>query len=125
MARKRSFARRGEVYRVAFGPLDPAAGHVIRNSRPAVVISNDHLNELADTVLVMPITSGAHTYYHWIALVPPEGGVTTPSRIITEQIQAIDKRRLERRLGAVSAQTMAQIEAASRDHCGLPEGRVV
>ncbi len=38
--------------------------------RPSVVISNDHTNELATTALVMPITAGHYSYYHWIALLP-------------------------------------------------------
>lgn len=122
MARKqRTFPRRGEVYRVRF---DPVVGHEIRKSRPAVVVSNNHMNELAATVLVMPITAGHFPYYHWIAINPPEGGVTKRSSIVTEQIRAIDKRRLSRRLGDVSAETMAKIEDAIRDHFGLPEGRV-
>src|SRR5262245_37591375 len=100
MARKQtSFPRRGEVFRVQF---DPAVGHEIRKYRPAVVISNDHMNELAATVLVMPITTGRYAYYHWIEIEPPEGGLTKPSSIVTEQIRAIDKRRLHRRLGAVT-----------------------
>ena len=83
-----AFPRRGGVYRVRF---DPAEGHEIRKSRPAVVVSNDHMNELAATVLVMPITSGQYSYYHWIALQPPEGGLTKPSSIVTEQVRAVDK----------------------------------
>jgi mRNA interferase MazF len=58
---KGTFPRRGSVYRVRF---DRAEGHEIRKSRPAVVVSNDHMNELAATVLVMPITSGHYAYYH-------------------------------------------------------------
>src|SRR5438876_9331993 len=101
---KMAFPRRGSVYRVRF---DPGEGHEIRKTRPAVVISNDHMNELAATVLVMPITGGHHRYYHWIALQPPEGGLKRPSSIVTEQIRAIDKRRLQRRLGLLRPQTMA------------------
>jgi mRNA-degrading endonuclease toxin of MazEF toxin-antitoxin module len=83
------------------------------------------MNELAATVLVMPITSGYYAYYHWIALVPPEGGVTKPSSIVREQIRALDKNRLQRRLGAISPATMGRIEDAIRDHFGLPESRVL
>jgi mRNA interferase MazF len=104
--------------------FDPAVGHEIKKSRPAVVVSNDHMNELAATVLVMPITSGTFPYYHWLGLTPPEEGVSKPSSIVTEQIRAIDKRRLGPRLGAVGAVTMAKIEDAFRDHFGLPEGGV-
>lgn len=55
MARRRSFPRRGSVYQVS---LDPTVGHEIRKSRPAVIVSNNHMNELAATVLIMPITAG-------------------------------------------------------------------
>ncbi len=81
---KAAFPRRGGVYRVRF---DPAEGHEIRRSRPAVVVSDDHMNELSATVLVMLITSGQYAYYHWIALEPPEGGLTKPSR--DEWVKAI------------------------------------
>lgn len=122
MAGKRSFPRRGSVYLVA---LDPAIGHEIRKTRPAVVVSNDHMNELAETILVMPITAGRHRYYHWIVLDPPEGGVTKPSSIVTEQVRAIDKTRLRRRLGLLRSTTIAKIEQAIRDNFGLPESDVL
>jgi mRNA interferase MazF len=118
MARRRSFPRRGEVFRVR---LDPAVGHEIRKTRPVAVVSNDHMNELSATVLVMPITAGVYDYYHWITIKPPEGGLTKTSSLVTEQIRAIDKRRLERRLGRLSDATMRKIEDAIRDHFGLPE----
>ena len=119
---KAAFPRRGGVYRVRF---DPAEGHEIRKSRPAVVVSNDHMNELAATVLVMPITSGQYAYYHWIALQPPEGGLTKPSSVVTEQVRAVDKRRLGKQLGRLTPATMTAIEEAIRDHFALPEGRVL
>lgn len=116
MPRFAPFPRRGSVHLVHF---DPARGHEIRKTRPAVVISNDHMNELAATVLVMPITAGQYPYYHWIPLKPPEGGVKKPSSIVTEQIRAVDKQRLGRRLGSVRPETIALIEDAIRDHCAL------
>lgn len=122
MPEQRIFPRRGSVYRVRF---DPTVGHEIRKTRPAVVVSNNHMNELAATVLVMPITAGHFSYYHWIELSPPEGGLKKPSSIVTEQIRAIDKRRLRQRLGDVGPETMARIEQAIRDHFGLPEGGVL
>lgn len=121
MPAKRSFPHRGSVYTVQ---PDPTIGHEIRKYRPAVIISNDHMNELSHTVLVMPITTGHFPFYHWIPLKPPEGGVTQPSSIVTEQIRAVDKRRLKKHLGMVTQQTMAKIEDAIRDHFGLPESGV-
>lgn len=122
MSLRQATPRRGSVYLIQF---DPAVGREIRKTRPAVVISNDHMNELAATVLVMPITGGHHAYYHWIPLDPPEGGLTKRSNIVTEQIKSVDRRRLLRRLGSLRRGTMDQIEQAIRDHCGLPEGRIL
>ncbi|MEX2120493.1 MAG: type II toxin-antitoxin system PemK/MazF family toxin [Pirellulales bacterium] len=122
MAHRPSFPRRGSVYRVAF---DPARGHEIHKTRPAVVVSSDHLNELADVVIIMPVTSGQYRYYHWIPLDPPEGGLTKPSSIITEHVRAVDKRRVGRRLGEVEPGTMEKIEQAIRDNFGLSEGEVL
>src|SRR5262245_59292142 len=116
------FPRRGSVHFIQF---DPAVGREIRKTRPAVIISNDHMNELAATILVMPITAGFFPYYHWISLHPPEGGLTKPSSIVTEQIRAVDRQRVKRRIGEVTPETMRKIEDAIRDHCGLPEGRVL
>ena len=116
------FPRRGSVHYIQF---DPAVGREIRKTRPAVVISNNHMNELAATVLVMPITGGSYDYYHWVPLKPPEAGLKKASSIVTEQIRAVDKGRVGRRIGMVSPETMARIEDAIRDHCALPEGRVL
>ena len=121
-AGRSTFPLRGSVYQVQF---DPALGHEVRKTRPAVIVSNDHMNELAATVLVMPITAGQYPYYHWIKLQPPEGGLVKPSSIVTEQIRSIDKRRIRRRLGTLQAETMAKIEDAIRDHFGLSEGRLL
>ncbi len=122
MSGAKVFPRRGSVYLVQF---DPAVGHEIRKTRPALVVSNDHMNQLAATVLVMPITAGQFGYYHWLPVHPPEGGLTKPCSIITEQIRAVDRRRFRRRLGSVSAVTMVRIEQAILDHCGLPGSQLL
>lgn len=122
MTARSAFPRRGFVYVVS---LAPAIGREMRKIRPAVIVSNDHMNELAATVLVMPITGGQFSYDHWIQVSPPEGGVHKPSSIVTEQIRAIDKRRLRKCLGRLRPATMAKIEDAVRDHFGLPEGGVL
>ncbi len=117
-----AWPRRGSVYLVR---LDPAEGHEIRKTRPAVVVSNDALNELAATVVVMPITTGGYRYMHWITVDPPDGGLTKPSNVVPPQVRCVDKSRLVRRIGAVRPETLRQIEAVIRDTFGLPEGRLV
>jgi mRNA interferase MazF len=58
MSGAKVFPRRGSVYLVQF---DPAVGHEIRKTRPALVVSNDHMNQLAATVLVMPTMDASRT----------------------------------------------------------------
>lgn len=119
---RNNFPRRGYVYRVKF---DPARGHEIKKTRPAVIVSNDHMNKMSKTVLVMPITSGQYDYYFRVTIKKPKGGVTKRSVIATEQIRAIDKQRLSRKLGQLHKCTIKEIEQAIRDHFGLPESNML
>lgn len=83
------------------------------------------MNEYASTVLVMPITSGRYNYYFRVPLKSPEGGLKKSSVIATEQVRAVDKQRIGKRLGKVRPLTMLEVEQAIRDHFGLPEGDVL
>jgi len=48
------FPRRGEIFLTA---LDPALGHEIKETRPALVIQNDVTNRYGMTTIVAAITS--------------------------------------------------------------------
>lgn len=120
--RSTSFPRRGHVYAIDF---DPARGREIKKKRPAVIVSNNQMNEKGKTVLAMPITSGKYAYYFRIPIEPPEGGLPKKSVIATEQIRALDKNRIGPLLGKLNLETMLQVEQSIRDHFGLPEGNIL
>jgi mRNA interferase MazF len=109
--------RRGDVVLAA---LDPTAGMEIKKTRPVVVVSNDHINELSQLAVVAPLTkntarlSPSHT-------VIPKGaaGLTVTSKVLTEQIKAVDKRRLVRRLGTLPPHLLAQIDRALKTTLAL------
>lgn len=122
MMRKLSAPQKGEVYLAA---LDPTVGRELQKTRPAVVVSNNHFNELTEMVIIMPITSGQHKYVHDITINPPEGGLRKPSRIVTEQVRSVDKDRLGKKLGNVRALTLFAIEETIKDHFGLPESNLL
>ena len=105
--------RRGEVWWVAF---DPSLGSEIRKTRPAVIVSNDAANEALARVVVVPMTSNTTRVYPGEALVMVENH---QSKIMADQIMAADKRRLQSRLGRLSAQDMEKVAAAVRLHLGL------
>lgn len=99
---------RGEIWLV---DLDPTRGHEQAGRRPALVLSADPFNHgPAGLVVIAPITSrDKHIPYH-VALQPPEGGLTKPSFVKCEDIRSITKERLGKRLGAIRAESMTEVE---------------
>jgi mRNA interferase MazF len=97
-------ARRGEVWLV---DLNPIAGHEQGGRRPALVLSVDTFNaSRAELVTVLPITSRARALRSRVEVQPPEGGLSSLSYIIAEQVRTISTQRLGQRLGRVSNETL-------------------
>jgi mRNA interferase MazF len=106
--------RRGEIYWVA---LDPAVGTEIRKTRPAVVISNDSLNQFGFRVVVLPVTSNVTSHYPGEARIQIRGA---PARVLGDQLRSIDKVRLKSRVGTLSPDELRDVEDAVRITLGLP-----
>ena len=92
--------KRGEIWLVN---LDPTVGSEIRKARPCVVISPAELNDHLRTVIVAPMTSNGFTAPFRV----PVAHAGTKGLIVLDQIRAVDKVRLAKRLGAVSAKTLS------------------
>jgi mRNA interferase MazF len=112
--------RRGEVYLVSF---DPTVGSEIQRTRPALIIQNDIGNRHSPITIVAAITSqfAEPLYPTEVLITPPEGGLTTASVALLNQIRSIDRQRLMRRLGRVSAATMERVNRAIQLSLGLIE----
>jgi mRNA interferase MazF len=91
--------RRGEIWLVN---LDPTVGSEIKKSRPCVVVSPAELNDHLRTVIVAPMTSKGFAAPFRIGLT--HGG--TRGLILLDQVHTVDKARLAKKLGAVSAKTL-------------------
>ncbi len=76
--------------------LDPTVGREIRKTRPCVVVSPDELDALA-TVLVAPMTTKGFPYPCRV----PCRFEGHSGLILLDQMRAVDKRRLVKRLGAL------------------------
>jgi mRNA interferase MazF len=87
--------RRFEIYVVN---LDPTVGHEIRKLRPCLVISPDEMNRHVQTVIVAPMTTKGRPY-------PTRVPCTFQGKrgqIVLDQIRAIDRVRLVKRLGKLT-----------------------
>jgi mRNA interferase MazF len=105
--------RRGDVWWVAF---DPSIGGEITKTRPAVVVSNDSANRNLNRFQVVPLTRATKRIYPSEALVRIDG---TPSKAAADQISTAARERFGGRIGRVSREEMAAIEAAIRIQLAL------
>ncbi len=98
---------RGEVYRLP-APRR-ASGHEQRGARYAVILQADEFAALS-TVVVAP-TSGSARAASFRPAVRVAGQTT---RVLVEQLRAVDPRRLGRRAGRLTWEELAEVERALR-----------
>ena len=98
-----AFPRRYAVY---FADLNPTVGGEIRKVRPVVVVSQDEMNQFLDTVVVCPLTSTIHPQWRSRRQIQCAG---KEAEIAVDQIRAVSKRRLRRRVDKLSPEEAAQL----------------
>ena len=79
--------------------LDPTIGHEIKKARPCVVISPDEMNRHLGTVMIAPMTTKGRDYPTRVAC--RFQGVE--GQVVLDQIRTVDKERLAKKLGQLSA----------------------
>lgn len=111
--------KRGDIWLVN---LDPTVGHEIKKSRPAVIIQNDLGNTYSPITVIAPVTSqNIEKVYPIEVLVGKSAGLDKSSKILLNQIRAIDKKRLIKKLGRVDKESMAKVDIAIKISLGLVE----
>lgn len=88
--------KRFDVYLVN---LDPTIGKEIRKTRPCLIVSPDELNRHIATVIVAPMTTRGRDYPTRV----PCRFQGRDGQIVLDQLRAVDKVRLIKHLGRVSA----------------------
>ena len=94
--------KRGEIWLIN---LDPTVGSEIRKTRPCVVVSPAEMNDHLRTVMVAPMSSKGFD-------APFRPALTfqgTSGRILLDQLRTVDKVRLVKKLGALTAQTHQKV----------------
>jgi len=96
--------KRFEVYLV---DLDPTAGSEIRKTRPCLIVSPDEMNRHLRTVIVAPMTSVRRPYPTRVDCIFQK----VRGQVALDQIRAVDRTRLGKRLGTMHAATQERVLA--------------
>ena len=96
--------QRDEVWLVT---LDPTQGIEIQKTRPCLVISPDEMNQHLQTVIVAPMTTVTRPYPTRV----PVRFQGKRGQVAVDQLRAVDRQRLMRKLGTVSASTAQTVTA--------------
>lgn len=111
------FPKRGEIWLVS---LEPTIGHEIGKTRPALVISHDRNNQFADTITVIPITSKTEKIYPFETFISKEeANLPKDSKVKSNQIRTVDKRRLVKFINRIPEGKLRQVEQATLIHLGI------
>ncbi len=98
--------RRGDIYRVRFGR---ASGREQAGVRPAVILQTEGLAHWS-TVVVAPLSQSALP----MSVRPVVRLADTDTRVLVDQLRAVDVERVGKQLGRMSADELIEIERATR-----------
>jgi mRNA interferase MazF len=101
MVSRRSI-KRGEIWIVK---LDSTVGSEIRKNRPCVIVSPAEIHDYLRTAIIAPLTSKGFSAPFRIAV--RHGG--RDSIVLLDQIRAIDKVRLTKRVGVLAPATLRAV----------------
>lgn len=93
---------RGEVWLLA---LDPTLGSEIQKTRPCIVISPPEIHDYLRTLIIAPMTTGSKSAPFRI----PVSFQGKDGLVLLDQIRAVDKTRLVKKLGSVEAKTLSSV----------------
>jgi mRNA interferase MazF len=87
--------------------LDPTEGSEIQKTRPCLVVSPDEMNLHLRTIIVAPMTTAVRTYPSRVSVVFQ----SKRGQVALDQIRAVDRQRLVRKLGSIPAATARAVSA--------------
>lgn len=114
--------RRGEIRIV---DLEPSRGTEAATRRPAVLVSNDGANRMAErlgrgVVTVVPVTSNiARIYPFQVLLAAVETGLGRDSKAQAEQVRSVAVERIGPHVGTVRGLLLTELDDALRLHLEL------
>jgi mRNA interferase MazF len=113
--------KRGEVYLYPLGGRDATSHEPLV---PVVVLTRDAINKHGPVVVVAPVVESGpapRPYPSDVVVRAPEGGLTGDGLILTMQLRAVPRRKLNHLLGALSPAVVAEVDRALRITLDLEE----
>ena len=98
-------------YAIVLVNLDPTIGSETKKTRPCLVISPDEINDNLRTIVIAPMTTKSKSY-------PTRVKVKHNNQtgwIVIDQIRTIDKSRIVRILGKITAKEIKSCKAVIKE----------
>lgn len=101
--------------------LDPTVGHEQRGMRPCIAVSDPTVNadQRFPLIAVVPVTGTRGEGALYPALLPGASGLTKASYALIDHLRSLDKRRIRRIFGQLSARELATIDDGLELFLGL------
>jgi len=101
--------RRGEIW---WARLDPTVGSEIKKTRPCLIISSTTINERRRTVVVIPLSGSSKVAPPLTVAVKCSGRQVVA---VLDQVRAVAKERLTRRIEEMPRQQLEAVEGGLRE----------
>jgi mRNA interferase MazF len=105
--------------------LDPTVGHEQRGVRPCIAVSDPAVNadQRFPLIAVVPVTGTGGAGALYPTLSAGTSGLIKPSCALIDHLRSIDKRRIRRIFGQVSATELSAIDQGLELFLGLAGGK--
>ena len=120
--------KRGEIYWIDFSELegdDKSSGTEINGKeRPALIVSIDWYNEEASRVAILPFSSkvkNIRVFELYLGKVVINDPKNRESKVMCDQIRAIDKKKLGKKAGVLTSEQMEKVEGVLKKFLVLVE----
>lgn len=110
--------KRGELWLVR---LDPAEGHEMQKTRPALILQNDASNEHSSVTIIAPLTTQGieRCYPNEAIITATAASLPRTSKVLLNHLRSVDQRRLLKRLGRITAVEQHHVDEALSISLGL------
>lgn len=105
-----------ERYGIYWVDPDPLRGHETSKKRPAVVVSDEEMNAILQTVVVCPLTTRLHP--SWPSRIRTNA-TGRPAEIAVDQIRTVSRGRLQGQIGRASTTDAATLQHVITEMYGV------